>query len=281
MRKFLTAWFCMLFATSIIVAEPILTEEAKCLEKGNIEIGLTASYGVDEWEWDGTFTGDNKVSLVVAQIPVKYGVTDKLQLNLNLPYRSWKSELEIDTTKADSDEAGLGQIAVGGKVGISENIAIGLDVQTPTGDVDKMLGEGTNVGLMLIATGDLEPVKVSGNLGYLVKTKYEDEDDVEYDPGDPLILRAAVEYPMDAISLIGEAQGQIFGKTKVNDTEDDDSDGSTIDLLVGSQYVKDALKLKLGVAFAVGDEDYRAGLNHFYDSWDWKVILSGSYKFEI
>lgn len=280
MRKVLTAGFCMLLAVSTVVAEPILTEEAKCLEKGNMEIGLTASYGVDFWKWDN-IAGDNNVSLLVIQIPVKYGVSDKLQLNLNLPYRSWKSEMEIGTTKADSDEAGLGQIAVGGKVGTSENIAIGLDVQSPTGDVDKSLGEGTNVGLNLIATGNLDPVKISGNAGYLLKSKYEDKDNVKYDPGDAIILRTAVEYPLDEISIIGEAQGQIFGKTKVNDIKDDNSDGSTIDLLLGGQYLKDALKLKLGVEFAVGDEDYRAGLNHFYDSWDWKVILSGSYKFEI
>lgn len=280
MRKILTACFCVLMAASIVVAEPILTEEAKCLEKGSCEIGLTASYGVDAWEWD-TIAGDNNVSLLVVQIPVKYGVSDKLQLNLNLPYRSWKSEFEIGTAKTDSDEAGLGQIAVGGKYGVSENIAIGLDVQSPTGDVDKSLGEGTNVGLNLIASGNLDPLKISGNLGYLMKTKYENENDVEYDPGDPIILRAAVEYPIESISIIGEAQGQIFGKTKVNDTKNDDSDGSTIDLLLGGQYLKDAMKLKLGVGFALGDEDFRAGLNHFYDSWDWKVILSGSYKFEI
>ncbi|HLD34516.1 MAG TPA: transporter, partial [Patescibacteria group bacterium] len=229
---------------------------------------------------DGT-AGDSNVSLSVVQIPVKYGISDKLQLNLNLPYRSWNSELEIGATKADSDEAGLGQIAVGGKYGVSENIAIGLDIQTPTGDVDKSLGEGTNIGLNLIASSNLDPLKISGNLGYLLKTKYEDEDDVEHDPGDPIILRAAVEYPIESISLIGEVQGQIFGKTKIDDTEFDDSDGSTIDLLLGGQYLKEAWKLKFGVEFALGDEDYRAGLNHFYDSWDWKVILAGAYKFEI
>jgi len=281
MSRILTAGFCMLMAASIVVAEPILTEEAKCLEKGNIEIGLTASYGMDSWEWEDGTAGDSNVSLSVVQIPVKYGISDKLQLNLNLPYRSWNSELEIGATKADSDEAGLGQIAVGGKYGVSENIAIGLDIQTPTGDVDKSLGEGTNIGLNLIASSNLDPLKISGNLGYLLKTKYEDEDDIEYDPGDPIILRAAVEYPIESISLIGEVQGQIFGKTKIDDTEFDDSDGSTIDLLLGGQYLKEAWKLKFGVEFALGDEDYRAGLNHFYDSWDWKVILAGAYKFEI
>lgn len=281
MRKFLATCFGVLFIGSAVIAEPILTEEAKCLEKGSIEIGLTASYGVDSWEWEDSTAGDSNVSLSAVQIPVKYGVSDKLQLNFNLPYRSWKSELEIGTVKTDSDEAGLGQIAVGGKYGASENIAIGLNIQSPTGDVDKSLGEGTNVGLMFIASGNLDPLKISGNLGYLLKTKYEDEDDVEHDPGDPIILRAALEYPMKEILLIGEAQGQIFGKTKVNDTEDDDSDGSTIDLLLGGQYLKDALKLKFGIQFAVGDENYRAGLNHFYDSWDWKLILAGAYKFEI
>jgi len=281
MKKILATCFGVLFVVSTVVAEPILTEDAKCIEKGNMEIGLGASYGVDSWEWEDTYAGDNKVSLVVAQIPVKYGVTDKLQLNLNIPYRSWKSELEIGTTPIDTDEAGIGQVCVGGKLGLSENIAIGLDVQSPTGDVDKSLGEGTNVGLNLIATSNLDPVKISGNAGYLLKTKYEDEDDVEYDPGDTIIIKAALEYPMKEISLIGEAQGQIFGKTKVDDTKVDDSDGSTIDLLAGIQYLKDAMRVKLGVAFAIGDENDRAGLNHFYDSWDWKVILSGAYRFEI
>ncbi|MBI5574061.1 MAG: transporter [Elusimicrobia bacterium] len=281
MKKVLATCFGILFVVSTVAAEPILTEEAKCLEKGNLEIGLTASYGVDSWKWADNTAGDSIVSLTVIQMPVKYGVSDKLQLGINIPYRSWKSELEMGTTPIDTDEAGIGQVCVGGKLGLSENIAIGLDIQSPTGDVDKSLGEGTNIGLNLIASGNLDPLKISGNVGYLLKTKYEDEDDVEYDPGDPIIVKAALEYPMNEISLIGEAQGQLFGKTKVNDVKDDDSDGSTIDLLTGIQYLKDAMKLKLGVEFAIGDEDFRAGLNHFYDSWDYKVILSGSYKFEI
>ena len=276
-------------AASIVVAEPILTEEAKCLEKGNMEIGLSVSYGVDAWTIkDQTGSPDYKVSLLKAELPVKYGVSENLQLGLNIPYRSWKLEIDPDPSNLSDNDSGIGQIAVNGKLGLSENFALGLDIQSATGYVDKSLGEGTNAGLNLIVSGNLDPLKISGNAGYLLKMKYEDKDKTEWNPGDPLIVRGAVEYPMKEYSLIGEAQFQSFGKTKYTpnggtETDWEDSNGSTIDLLVGGQYLKDATKLKLGFGLAAGDEDYRAGngLFQFYDSWDWKVILSGSYKFEI
>ncbi|MEW6557050.1 MAG: transporter [Elusimicrobiota bacterium] len=283
MKKLLTAWFVFVFLSSLSYTEPILTEDAKCLEKGSCELGLGVSYGVDAWKFDEANSPDYKMSLLKVGIPVKYGASEKFQLGAILPYRSWKFESDPDPYNVSESSAGIGQIAVNGKLGLSENFAVGLNVQLPTADVDKMLGEGTNIGLLLITTKDLEPLKISGNLGYLLKMKYEDEDKTEYDPGDPIIVSAAVEYPMKSISLIGEMQAQIFGKLKYTheggkETEWKDSNGTTIDMLVGSQYSKDALKLKLGIAFAVGDEDYRGGLFQFYESWDWKVILSCAYK---
>jgi hypothetical protein len=286
MKKLLTSMCLILFMVALAVSEPIITEETKCIEKGNCEIGLGVSYGVDTWKWTDSFTGDNSVSVMLIQLPVKYGITDKLQLNLNVPYRSWKSETEIGTVKTNSDETGIGQVDVGGKLCLAESFALGLDVQTPTGDIDKKLGEGMNIGVMLITSKNLDPLKISGNVGYLYKSKYTDENDKEWDPADPIIARLSLEYPMSSISIIGEAQGQIIGKTKSkpkNGTEADieDSNGSIIDLLIGGQYLKDALKIKLGFAIAVGNENLRGGLFPFYDSWDWKIILSGSYKFKI
>ncbi|MDD5687452.1 MAG: transporter [Elusimicrobia bacterium] len=283
MKKYFVLFWVLVCLVSLGFSEPIMTEESKCLTKNNLEVGLGLSYGVDSWEWVGTWTGDNKVSATVVQIPVRYGLSDKLQLNLSIPYRSWASEIEVGSAKSNTNESGLGQISIGGKYGVSENIAVGLDIQTPTADIDKSLGEGTNVGLLLIASTKFKTLNISGNAEYLLKMKYEDDNDTKYDPADLIIVRAAVEYPINALSLIGEVQGQFFGKSKTTldggtETDVADSNGSTLDFLVGSQYLKDPLKLKLGVKFAVGDESLRGGVYPFYDSWDWKVILSGSYK---
>ncbi|MDD5687092.1 MAG: hypothetical protein PHE88_04585 [Elusimicrobia bacterium] len=289
MKKVLGACFGVLLLGSIVVAEPILTEESKCLGKGNLEIGLGASYGVDTWTIkEQTNSADYKVSLISVGLPIKYGVSDKLQFNLNVPYRSWKYKVDPDSSYLSEYKAGMGQIGVGGKLAFSESLAMAVDVQTPTGDVDKMLGEGTDAGLMLIISGNLNSLKVSVNTGYILKMKYKDKNKIEWDPGDPLIVKGAIEYPINKCSLIGEAQFQSFGKTKYTPnggtaTDWIDSNGSTLDFLVGTQYIKDAMKLKLGFELAAGSEDYRAGNTrfNFYDSWDWKVILSGAYKFEI
>ncbi|MFA5779769.1 MAG: transporter [Elusimicrobiota bacterium] len=286
MRKLLSTCFGILVLVSVAAAEPILTAESKCIPANTMELGLGVSYGVDTWKWDGGEDGDSSVSLMAVKIPAKYGITDNLELNLGVPYRSWNSKIEISGTEYKDDEAGLGQISIGGKLALAESFAAGLDVQMPTGDVDKTLGEGTNIGVSFIASGEIDTLKISGNAGYLLKMKYEDEDKTEWDPGDPLIIRGAVEYPIEKYSVIGEVQFQSFGKTKAKtdggtSTDIADSNGSTLDFLVGGQYLKDAMKLKLGFEFAVGDENQRAGLAHFYDSWDWKVILAGAYKFEI
>ena len=282
MKKVLAICLGLIVLASWAWAEPILTEQVKTVPANNLEIGLACSYGVDTWDWeDASQAGSSKVSLTTVQVPIKYGVNDKLQLNLNIPYRAWDSSIEFGGATATADDSGIGQVSVGAKYALNDMLAVGLDIQTPTGDVDKGLGEGTNVGVLLACQKEFKPVIIHGNLGYLYKSEYEDEHDVKHDPADPIIIRAAVEYPLNMLTPFAEAQVQFLGKSKTAGIDIPDSSGSTIDFLVGSQYQKDNLKAKLGLEFAAGDEDLRGGTFQFYDSWDWKIIASVSYMFNL
>ena len=281
MKKVLAICLGLIAFASWVCAEPILTEQVKTVPANNLEIGLGVGYGVDTWDWEDSLTGSSKVAVTVVQVPVKYGVNDKLQLNLNIPYRSWTSDVEFGGTTTSTNDSGLGQISVGAKYALTDMVAVGLDVQTPTGDVDKGLGEGTNVGLLVACAHEFKPVTISANLGYLIKSEYTDEHSVKHDPADPLIIRAAVEYPMNQFSPFAEAQAQFLGKSKVAGNDIEDSSGSTLDFLVGSQYQKDNLKAKLGFQWAAGKDNLRGGAFQFYDSWDWKIVASVSYMFNL
>jgi hypothetical protein len=289
MKKALVISILLLCLASLAWAEPIITEQVKGVGANNLEIGLGVSYGMDTWEWDNSITGDNSLTLTVIQAMLKYGLSDKMQLSLNIPSRSWKSKIEANGASSNADDSGIGQIGIGAKYSINDMVAVGLDVQAPTGDVDKGLGEGTNVGFLLACAREFKPVTISGNIGYVMKSEYEDEHDVKHDPADPLIIRAAVEYPialggrfnMNEFSSFAEFQAQFFGKSKSAGHDITDSDGSTLDLLVGSQYKKDNFKAKLGLQFALGDEDLRIGRMQFYDSADWKIVATASYAFNL
>lgn len=281
MKKILLICLGLIIFSAGAYAEPILTEQVKGVGANNLEVGLVIYQGVDTWEWDSSITGENSLSLTVIQAALKYGVNDQLQLSLNLPYRSWKSEIEVNGASSSSDDSGLGQIGIGAKYGLNEMLAVGLDIQTPTGDVDKSLGEGTNVGLLLACAHEFKLVTISGNIGYIMKSEYEDEHAVKRDPADPLILRATVEYPLNQFSPFAEVQAHFFGKSKIAGNDITDSGGSTMDLLIGSQYKVDNFKAKLGLQWAMGDENLRAGWMQFYDSWDWKIVAAVSYAFNL
>jgi opacity protein-like surface antigen len=281
MKKILFFCLSLVLLSAGAYADPILTEPVKGVAANNLEVGLGISYGMDTWEWDNNITGDNSLSLTVIQAMFKYGLNDKLQLNLDLPYRSWKSELEVNGATSSTDDSGISQIGIGAKYSINDMLAAGLDIQLPTGDVDKSLGEGTNVGLLLACRHEFKPVIISGNIGYRMKSEYEDEHDVKHDPADPLIIRAAVEYTINEFSPFAEIQAQFFGKSKTAGIDITESDGSTIDLMIGSQYTMDNLKAKLGFGFAGGDEDLRIGRMQFYDSADWKIVATVSYTFDL
>jgi len=286
MKKVLTCLFLFGLLTAIGFSEPILTEDLTFISAENSEIGLGISYGVDNSTIkDLTNSAKYTDSLILLHTPIKYGISDYLLLSLDIPYRLWKKEsFPVDNNFNDS-ESGLGQISIGSKVGLNENSALLMCVQTPTGNIDKSLGEGINIETSLIMSSRIYEYVLSANLGYLYKSEYENMSNVKIDPANPIIIRAALEYffeyPMKGLSMFGEIQNQIIGKTKVENIKVNDTDGTTIDLLLGTQYVKDAVKLKLGFEWAVGNENLRAGgiYSHFYDSWDWRIILDGSYKF--
>lgn len=282
MKKILVICLGLSVLASWVCAEPILTEQVESIPKYGLEVGVVGSYSIDTWKWEYV-GGDNKVSVRIIQIPVKYGLTDKFQLNLNIPYRSWRSKRELDSSETSANNSGLGQISVGGKYRINDTFAVMLEVQAPAGDVNKLLGEGMNEGLFLIASNNVRSVKVTGNIGYLIKNKYQDEHSIEYDPADPLIMKFAAEYPINAFSLFSEAQAQIFGKSKVGgqDILGTGPTDSTVDLMMGTYFHKRNFKYKLGFQWAIGKEDFRGGLFPFYDSWDWKIIWSASYMFNL
>jgi len=282
MKKLLV---CLLIVVSLAVvsyAEPFLTDDLNLIGKNNLELGLSFSYGIDKWDWADNTAGSSIFGLTNLVFPIKYGISDKLDAQIEVPYRSWKSEIEFAGAKTETNESGIGQIAAGVKYLFCNNLGAVVKIQTPTGDTEKMLGEGTDAGIFLVPSLKVAGLNLSANLGYIYKSKFKSIG-IEYDPADPIVARISAEYPYGNLSLIAEGQTQIFGKVKVAGASVDGTNGSTVDTVFGAQLVKDSLKFKLGFGLGLGKEDFKAGspLFHFYDSWDWRIIFGSSYKFKI
>ncbi len=282
----------LLFLVGPLFSEPFVTQEAHGLGLLGFEVGVKSSYAQDTWKQEGTATCDRVQTLTRISLFSRFGLLRMLEVGVSVPYRMW--QLEDKNLDLKTDDKGLGQVRGYIKYNVIGGLAVAVNAQAPTADVDKTLGEGTNVGAMVIFTQKVLPVKTSINVGYLMKMKYKDEAENEYNPADPIFVRAAAEVPLGDFSIIGEAIAQMFNKSKYkpvgfSEEEVANSDGSTIDLILGAQYNRKLMKARLGVSVGVGDENYRAGLRasepsqvvHFYDSWDWKVLLQLSYKIKI
>lgn len=263
-----------------LLAEPLVTEKATTLKSKNCEVELNATYGYDRWTYEEIPDVEYSRWSIKTPLEVRYGILNNLEGLLEIPFISWKRTVDMVGSSDSESESGLGQIGIGGKYNFyasektSTWLALAFKTELPTGDVEKRLGQGLNYGIEFLGTEIRKPYRGNINLGYIIKTEFTDEStgtERDIDLGDPIFYNIAFEYLLKDYSFVGELAGTSFKRSKIDGVKQADTNGSTLDLVVGLAYAKTPFKLKGGVAIAVGDETYR--------THDWKIILGSSYIF--
>lgn len=275
-KKICTVVFCLiaiLAIAKISIAQPIVLQQAEnTLAADKVELGLGFIYGYEKYTIEGT-TGDFTRSGASIPILFKWAVSNSLETKVVLPYTTWKN---TGTGIPDTSNSGIGQMVVGGKLNFIDDkesglsIGLGVDLELPTGDASKGLGEGshilirggilpssgTNVAVAGILTQKFDPLAFHVNLGYKYTAKYT-VSDVNMDTGDIIIYGLAGEYAIgDGIAVIGELVGTSFGKAKVADTEENESNGTTFDTVIGVSYTSESMRIILGCPIALGNATY-------------------------
>ena len=121
---------------------------------------------------------------------------------------------------SDSGSAsGVGDILMRGKYRFTDfagggGLAGALDLRLPTGDEEDLLGSGIGQAkALLIATGELGPVAVHGNLGYAISSG---DSDVVSDLPDELSYTFGLDFaPHPRVTIVGELVGRtLFDATQ-------------------------------------------------------------------
>lgn len=280
----------ILAVAKVSIAQPIVLQQAEnTIAADKVELGLGFIYGYEKWTvpaLDPNITRTrNDFSIPIL---FKWAVTNSLETKLVLPYTTWKNTA---TGMADASNGGFGQMVLGGKLNVVDDdeaglsIGANLDLEFPTGSVDKGLGEGSHIlirggtmpssGFNLPVSGILtqkfEPLIFHVNLGYKLTGEYTVEG-TKFNTGDTIIYGVAGEYVAGGgLSLIGELVGTSFGKLKIGDTEENESNGITFDGVLGMTYVTEGSRITLGIPIALGDATYRA--------YDFKIVSAYSLIF--
>jgi hypothetical protein len=267
-----------------LTASPIVLSQAENIVLANqLEIGINpASYAYDETELQNSSNvkiQTDKMTNITAPLFARYGVTDKIETFLSIPYIS--SELESATTvggtttntKTKSDD--LGDMSLGAKYNFMEisdiKIAGALNLDIPTGNERFM--KGLNVKPVLVASKKIGEINANFNIGYDMNGYY-NKDNAGNNPSDVIRLGFGADYACcDNLSLVAETTFEMIDKAEQSNVKIAESDGTRNDFIIGGVYKKDNLKTKLGLDLSLGDEKNR--------TYDYKIILGLTYLIDI
>ncbi len=193
---------------------PFFTEDAGVAGKGAVELEV----GWEHVRWKN----DDSDNIFVA-VP-KYGLTERLELALEIPY------LFRHPTEGD-DENGLGDIIVGAKFNLLEEkgpwpaFTLKGVLKTPSGNEKKGLGTGyTDYGLIAIATKGFGPLTLHSMLGYAVVGSGAGQDMRNIH-----VYGLAADYRLtDKFHLVGEISGTSHPNRSV--------EGELVGFLFGTRY---------------------------------------------
>jgi hypothetical protein len=231
-------WILSLIALGLVAGRgtaesqrPLFTVENAFPRWEQVEVGTRVQYV----EVEETF-GDSSVTY--AGPYVRYGLMEKLAMNLDVPFAS------TDPAFGDS-ESGLGDIGVGFQLRAYEDIfgypyfIPHVHVSLPTGDDDKGLGAGDPVYTLGLSYGD----KVYDFLSWVLDLGYRINPEID----NQLLLSTSLLWHVSPqFTLIGEA------RYEDNAGSSDDSDDSLVLVAGGMSYNwTDALQMGVHVGGAL------------------------------
>jgi hypothetical protein len=285
-KKMVLAVVCLVAFVGYISAEPIVLQQAEnTIDANKLEVGVGAIYGRETWTVEG-ITGDFWRTDISVPLLLKYGVSGNLETKLVIPYTSYASSAAGVETK----NTGLGQILWGTKYNfindkeIGLGISAGVDVELAA-NAESNLGEGSHIlirggtipssGLNVAAYGILSqkfnPLVFHVNLGYKYTNKYT-VSSVDYNTGEIIVYGVAAEYSLGGgLTVDGEVVATSFGKNTVSNLEMPETNGTTLDTVIGVTYKDKDMKITLGAPIAIGSATYR--------SYDYKIISGISFLF--
>lgn len=226
--------FLALFANPLtsFAYRPFTTEDAGVAGKGVAQ--LEASWDYAHWE-----SGDADHTFLLVPI---YGVTERLEMSLELPYI-------IHKPAEESSIQGLGDINVVGKYQLFEGtdvwpmFAIKGAIKTSSGSSTKGLGTGDlDYSLVAVASKELGPFTFHTMFGYTFVG-----DNGESNVQDVYVYGFAVDYALtEAFHLVSEVTGN-----RNSDTEAADDPVSS---LIGATYkISEKVTVDGGMRFGCND----------------------------
>jgi hypothetical protein len=304
MKRLLFAlWFAV--GGSVAQAAPLfVTESVSMGEAGTLDVEFRPIHRSDERDTSTsetiagiTTTTETEIEDTVQRhdLNVRWVPMDRWEASMEVPFLDADRDIKVKTTnsfigtttmESEDSESGLGQIVLGTKYAFLPMLGGALRLELPNADTDKGLGEGFNVGALLLAEHDMGPVKVYGNMGYMIKGEYESDDDddsstpdVETDPGDLIQANAAVSHERWGMTWVGELNLNIFGKDEEDGVEVQDTDGTSLDLVLGGHKIfENNFSLKAGVALGLLDDEERS-VDLVRGAGDYKITLAAGYRF--
>jgi hypothetical protein len=155
-------------------AHPLITDDAGTQGKGKFQLELNGQYDEDKGTVDGVSVETTGKEVAAT---LSYGILEKVDLVLSLPYQLGKAEEDGVTTY---DENGISDMTIEAKWRFFEkdgfSFALKPGISIPTGADEKGLGTG-KVGyqLFLVGSKEIDSWAFHANLGYIRNENKVDE----------------------------------------------------------------------------------------------------------
>lgn len=256
-------------SASYLPSTLVEVEKSDTILPGILEAGIGVQFGYQKYTINGSST-EFAISKILVPVYVKYGIVEAFEISAILPYGFFK-----DTEKQTNYNNGFGQARIDTKFHVVSgdffNGAIIFLTDFPAGDSRNGFAKGIDVGSVIAGSFSFSPFAFHINLGYKLIGPFVDAYNDSWKYADQILYGAALEYSISDISIFSELTGSVFNKRKINDRELDNTDGTTLDILVGAGYYKEECAVRCGVDFALG--------NATFTDHNWKLIFQLSHFF--
>ena len=281
MRKAILTAVIVITAAGMACADPLLLRKASNeLDKGELEFGISYfSYQNDVVKFvddaDNVVREDNNTSMEIP-LYVNYGITDKVESYIYVPYFMDSSKSESGGQSTTSDESYMGDPSIQVKGNIADScckMGAGAGLTLPMGDEEHR--GGLDISGLLAMRKEMAVLTLNGEVTYTLTGEYE-ESAIKTNPGDNIGIGVGIEHPVkpvEGLILIGELLYNSFGEAKIDGEAMSDTSGSKTDAVIGMEFSRGRICTNLGLALSLGSEKYR--------EYDYKVLAGITYYIKL